>query len=204
MPSFIKPDSELLRRSVASVPLNEIKTEKIQEAIDRLYAAAESERIDAKKGFLVGIAAPQIGIDLRIILVDLDIGSDNLRPGRFQVFINPEIIWSSSEIEEEREDCYSVNPRLFGLVPRALRIKVSALDREGNRVVEELSDYTARIFQHEIDHLNGICFPDRVKNDENLHWVEEQNYPNYMENWKHWPIKCSRNVWLSIKNGRAS
>ncbi len=201
MPSFIKPDSYLLRRRVVLVPPDEIKTEKIQQALNQLYEAAESERMDAKKGFLVGISAPQIGLDLRIILVDLDIGSDNLRPGRLQAYINPEIIWSSSEIEEEREDCYSVDPRLFGLVSRSLRIKVTALDREGNRIMEEFSGYTARIFQHEIDHLNGICFPDRVEDEQNLHWVEEQKYLQYVENWKEWPIKCPRSLWLSIKTG---
>ncbi len=100
----------------------------------------------------VGLAAPQIGISKRIIVVD---------PGE-QLFemINPEIIYREGE-QTAREGCLSV-PDTVGWLTRAQTIRVKGLNRNGESVEIEASDMLARVFQHEIDHLDGILFPDKA------------------------------------------
>jgi peptide deformylase len=101
----------------------------------------------------VGLAAPQIGIQKRVIVLDPHDGETEL----IEV-INPEIIHADGE-QLGAEGCLSI-PGLNGDVNRKLNITVTGWDREGNDITIEASDYLARIFQHEIDHLNGILFTD--------------------------------------------
>ncbi|MGE5042102.1 MAG: peptide deformylase, partial [Candidatus Levyibacteriota bacterium] len=72
---------------------------------------------------------------------------------------------------------------------------------EGKEVEEEYSGYTARIFQHEIDHLDGKEFTTHIIDDNNLHWVKDNEFPIYRdkEAWRTWPYKCSRKKWEQIK-----
>ncbi len=104
----------------------------------------------------IGLAAPQIGVNLRVIIV---IVSEN-KNDKILTLINPEILSSSGE-EEGVEGCLCF-PHLYGLVKRAKKMKVSALDEKGRSVVSEFKGLAARVIQHEIDHLNGILFVDRV------------------------------------------
>jgi peptide deformylase len=101
----------------------------------------------------VGIAAPQVGIQKRVILVDPHDGETELIE-----LINPVIVKSDGE-QLGAEGCLSI-PGLNGDVMRKLNVTVTGWDREGNDITIEASDYLARIFQHEIDHLNGILFTD--------------------------------------------
>lgn len=100
----------------------------------------------------VGLAAPQIGVSRRMIVVD---PGDNL----FEL-INPEIILREGE-KLDSEGCLSV-PKVRGVVPRAQRIIVRGLNRQGEEVEIEATDMLARVFQHEIDHLDGILFTDKA------------------------------------------
>lgn len=100
----------------------------------------------------VGLAAPQVGINKRVIVVDIGEGLYKL--------VNPEIV-SSSGIQDGPEGCLSV-PNVIGNVKRSEHIKVKALDENGNIVIIEASGFLARAFQHEIDHLNGIIFTDKA------------------------------------------
>lgn len=100
----------------------------------------------------VGLAAPQIGISKRVIVIDAGEGLIEL--------INPEIISAEGQ-EVDVEGCLSV-PGLQGEVRRAARVKVAGLDREGKPVIVEGEGLLARVLQHEIDHLNGILFVDKV------------------------------------------
>lgn len=102
----------------------------------------------------------------------------------------------------DREGCFSVDTHVCGVVPRAKWIKIEAYDRDGNRVEEEYFDYTARIFQHEIDHLDGKRFPDRVGQSGKLHWVEEHEYPVYRVNWGTWSNDVPWEDWIAMKEGR--
>lgn len=111
-----------------------------------------AETMDKAKG--VGLAAPQIGILKRLILVR---ESETL----ITPAINPEIIDKEGEVIEE-EGCLSV-PEQFGDVKRPQKIKVRYKDLQGNTVERVVEDYIARIFCHEIDHLDGILYIDKVE-----------------------------------------
>ncbi|QHT61827.1 peptide deformylase [Paenibacillus lycopersici] len=100
----------------------------------------------------VGLAAPQVGISKRVIVVD--IGDDN---GLIEV-VNPEIVEATGE-QLGPEGCLSI-AKLNGDVRRALHIKLKGVDRNGAPFEMEASDFLARAFQHEIDHLNGVLFTD--------------------------------------------
>lgn len=100
----------------------------------------------------VGLAAPQVGISKRVIVVDIGEGLYKL--------VNPEVI-ASSGIQDGPEGCLSV-PGMVGNVKRSEHVKVKALDENGNDIILEASGYLARAFQHEIDHLNGIIFIDKA------------------------------------------
>ncbi len=100
----------------------------------------------------VGLAAPQIGILKRVIVLDPADGTGLIE------MINPEVLETSGN-EIGPEGCLSI-PGLHGDVNRYQKIKVKGLDRHGNEVIMEAEDFLARIFQHEIDHLNGVLFTD--------------------------------------------
>lgn len=197
---FIDPADPSLNACAAEVLLHEIPLQHIQSLIDQMFEAAQGERSDdPNKRPLVGLAAPQIGIAKRIILVDMAVTSERNFFGNLKAFINPEILWQSEELLWDREGCFSVDRRIGGIVPRSETIKLIAYDRHGNPVMEEITGFTARIFQHEIDHLNGIRFPDRVGKDGTLHWVEACEFPEYKNNWQNWPIRCSWDKWTDMK-----
>lgn len=101
----------------------------------------------------VGLAAPQVGISERLIVVEYDEQQYTLA--------NPEIMWRSAESGMGEEGCLSL-PTLYGDVERALRVRVQGQDLSNKRVTIEAADWLARIFQHEIDHLDGILFTDRM------------------------------------------
>ncbi len=200
MAVFLRPENPLLREHAQEVPLDEIRSKETQEIIDQMFEVARGERTDAEKRSMVGLAAPQIGILKRIILVDIGVEAERRQLGTLRAYINPEITWYSEEQVNGREGCYSVDPCICGIVPRAAKIRLQAFDRDGILVVQEFSDFTARIFQHEVDHLNGKCFPDVVGPQGTLHWVEENKYPDYRTNWEHWPVLCPWDKWLSMKH----
>lgn len=111
----------------------------------------------------VGLAAPQINISSQVIVVEypLDDQVENAKPELF-VFANPEIIEKSIETEFGIEGCLSV-PELLGEVERNIYVIVSGYDRNGKKQNISATGWLARIFQHEIDHLNGILFVDRAR-----------------------------------------
>jgi peptide deformylase len=105
----------------------------------------------------VGLAAPQVGVSKRMIVIDTSAGEDE---GMILRVINPEIIEASGEQVGE-EGCLSV-PGEYEPVRRAEKIKVKALSEEGKPYTMEAEGFLARVFQHEIDHLNGVLFIDRL------------------------------------------
>ena len=102
----------------------------------------------------VGLAAPQVGVSKRVVVVDAGDGLIEL--------INPEII-TKEGMASDSEGCLSI-PGVTGEVQRAARVTVRALDREGREVEYEGEGLLARAFQHEIDHLEGILFVDKAQN----------------------------------------
>ena len=104
----------------------------------------------------VGLAAPQVGVDRRIILVDLGDG--------VYEFINPELLASGGAVTDV-EGCLSV-PGVSGEVERKAWVELTALDRQGKKSQLRAEGMFARVIQHEIDHLEGVLFVDRAKNIE--------------------------------------
>lgn len=102
----------------------------------------------------VGLAAIQVGIPARMIAIKTEEGP--------QVFINPEITWCSDEEESDVEACLSV-PGVSGLVRRPQRIKITAQDENRKTLRLSPTGFLARVFQHEIDHTNGILFIDKAE-----------------------------------------
>ncbi len=197
---FLPPEAPLLQERADEVSREELLSEGCQKLIDELFQVALGEREDLGGRVMVGLAAPQVSVSKRIILVDLGVSVNRKELGELKVYVNPEIVWQSEESEIGREGCYSVDSSLCGLVERSSCIKIKAWDRFGELLEEELSGFTARIFQHEVDHLNGIRFPDRVGPNGILHWVEAAEYADYRENFESWPNICPWSKWVEMKN----
>ncbi len=197
---FVPPNSPILVQVAQSVELKDIGTAELEKEIEDMLTVAYGEQIEREKPTLVGLAAPQIGISKCIILVDVIADGKGGPVGDLRLYINPEIIWQSKEEAEWYEGCFSTS-RVCGVVSRPVKIKIRAWTRTGEIVEEEYSGYTARIVQHEIDHLNGKEFTTHITDDSKLHWVEKEEFPVYRNQgmWKNWPNKCPRAKWEEIK-----
>jgi len=127
----------------------------LQTLIDNMF-----ETMRAAPG--VGLAAPQIGESLRLVVVEYSEDEDeNARPKKY-VLINPEIIKRSEETVTDIEGCLSL-PGLAGKVERNQAVTIKAKNRFGKPLKIEAEDWLARIFQHEIDHLDGVLYIDRAE-----------------------------------------
>ena len=115
----------------------------------------------------IGLAAPQVGVLFQIIVVD--IGESPI------ALINPKILARTGK-DNDKEGCLSL-PGIYAEVERSSWVKVAALNREGKTVGIEANGLLSRVLQHEIDHLNGILFIDRVKNWETLELAEGYSIP---------------------------
>jgi len=119
----------------------------IDDMIETMYAAPG-----------IGLAAPQVGVPARIFVVDMSVGSD---PSGLIVMVNPEFV-ERDGMQLEDEGCLSV-PGFNATVVRPSRAILRGLDREGNVVEREGTGLLARAFQHEMDHLDGMLFVDRLR-----------------------------------------
>jgi peptide deformylase len=109
----------------------------------------------------VGLAAPQVAILQRLIVVEYGDDEDESVPKKLFVVANPEIIQTSDTVVEGLEGCLSI-PDLVGNVDRFDKIMVKGLNRHGKPIKIKAEDWLARIFQHEIDHLDGVLYTDRA------------------------------------------
>ena len=128
--------------------------EQIDEAI-RTLLADMVHTMYAAPG--IGLAAPQVGVPLRVIVIDLSLGED---AKQLIQLVNPEILERDGEQRHE-EGCLSI-PGYAGSPTRPGRVKVRGLDRDGNERVCEATELLARAFCHEIDHVDGLVFVDRL------------------------------------------
>ncbi len=127
----------------------------------------------------VGLAGPQVNQPLRLTVVETlpkkDSDGNDIEGSReLFVLINPKIISRSRKMVDGIEGCLSI-PGWIGEASRHEKIRVRALDRRGNKISLNLKGWTARIVQHEIDHLDGVLFIDRLTEAENL-WREEEYF----------------------------
>lgn len=111
----------------------------------------------------VGLAAPQIGVSLRVIVIEFGDEEDETIPKQLFVMINPEIARESGEKVTGIEGCLSV-PGVIGEVDRAQVVTVQGQNQHGKSIKIRAQGWLARIFQHEIDHVNGVLYTDRSEN----------------------------------------
>jgi peptide deformylase len=170
--SIIQLGNPTLRQK--STLVENIPDDRIQKLIENLMAT-----VAQANG--VGIAAPQVAQLYRLFIVASRPNPryPNAPEMEPTVMINPIITAHSTEIVKGWEGCLSV-PGIRGLVPRYQTIEVEYTDKDGNLHKRELTDFVARIFQHEYDHLDGIVFIDRV--DSTLDLITEQEYQTRIVN----------------------
>jgi len=109
----------------------------------------------------VGLAAPQVNVSLQVVVVEFGDEEDENEPPKLYAVVNPEIIKPSKEMVSGVEGCLSI-PGLVGEVERSVAITVKGFNRHGKPLKIKAKGWLARIFQHEIDHLNGVLFTDRA------------------------------------------
>lgn len=162
----IQLGNPVLRQQARSI--DNINDERVQTLIDRLIST-----VAQANG--VGIAAPQVAESWRLFIVASRPNPryPNAPMMEPTAMINPQIIARSTEVVMGWEGCLSV-PGIRGLVPRYQSIEVEYTSQDGKLQRLELTDFVARIFQHEYDHLNGIVFLDRVESTQDL--MTEQEY----------------------------
>ena len=139
-----------------------VVTDEIREIVDQMKAATISW--DQSRDHEVGVALAAVQIDKLYKIVVIRNNYDNKEDHEFTTFINPEVTKFDGEIIADYEGCLSV-PNIYGKVPRHSKVKVKALDIEGKEFRVTAEGFLARIFQHEIDHTNGMVFIDRIKDD---------------------------------------
>lgn len=132
--------------------------------VDEMTAAALDWEDSRPHEISAALAAVQVDRLERVVIVREDF--ENKSERKFIALINPEIVKYEGTLVEDYEGCLSVKS-VYGKVPRYSRVRVKALDLEGNEVRFKADGFLARVIQHEIDHTNGIVFIDHIKDDHN-------------------------------------
>jgi peptide deformylase len=163
----------VLRARARAVDPTQIRSPRFQQLIDDMF-----ETMKEYQG--VGLAAPQVHESLRLFVCgfaplppdedDEVVAEEDQVP--LMVLINPEISPVGREVVDDWEGCLSI-PDIRGRVPRARQIAVRAYDRTGKRIELRAGGFTARVIQHETDHLDGVLFFDRMKSFETLTFLDE-------------------------------
>jgi peptide deformylase len=160
----------VLRAKALPVPVNEIRSPRIQQLIDDMF-----DTMHEYGG--IGLAAPQVHEGLRLFVAGVQ-DSQELSPMTdeagmpFVTLINPEIVPAGKAVESGWEGCLSI-PDIRGQVPRALSVRARGYNRAGQRIEIDATGLPARVLQHENDHLDGVLFFDRMKTFETLTFLDE-------------------------------
>jgi peptide deformylase len=150
----VQEGADVLRKTSPAIPLEDITTDAIQNILHLMKKVLKSQRDG------VALAAPQVGISKRIFIVAPK--AYDSYTNQHLVFINPKILRTSSDLEWMDEGCLSVRWR-YGKTSRYTKATVQAYDEQGNVFQASGSGLLAQVFQHEIDHLDGILFHDHAK-----------------------------------------
>jgi len=146
------------------------KARKVQVVTPKLVALAERMLETMRQANGVGLAAPQVGVSQRFFVAELPEDEENDRPRETYVLFNPEIVKSRGE-QIGYEGCLSI-PGYIGEVARHEQVTLKGLDEKGRPVRLKAEGYLARVFQHEIDHLDGILFTERLTDPNTFQPVE--------------------------------
>ncbi len=166
MVKILDRDNPILRQKAKIVPAKDIKSPKLKKIIHDMKTALDAEDDG------VAIAAPQIGVSLRMFIVSPKVFDIAARPdkagakkpaARHIICINPSVVKASKEKTVMEEGCLSVR-YLYGDVKRASKIKIRATDEKGKNFEIGGAGLLAQIFQHELDHLDGVLFTDKATN----------------------------------------
>jgi peptide deformylase len=141
------PDPRLKQKAAAVEAVDDGVRALLDDMLETMYEASG-----------IGLAATQIGVPQRVVVMDLGQREGEKEP-RF--FVNPEVVWASEETAPYEEGCLSV-PEYYDAVERPVRVRVRYLDYDGKAVEEEAEGLYAVCFQHELDHLNGVLFIDHL------------------------------------------
>jgi len=142
-------------------PLLRQKSHRVSRVSDEVRQLIEDMFETMRAAHGVGLAAIQVGLPLRLIIIEVPEDLDDPDAGRCLTLINPELARVSADLEEGVEGCLSV-PGWVGTVPRFTAVTVKGLDPHGRKVRLRATGYLARILQHEIDHLSGVLFIDHA------------------------------------------
>ncbi len=155
----------ILRKKAKEISLREITTPAFKKLVRQMFGAIQN--------IGVGLAAPQIGKSIRLAVIDIHPlpHRPDVTPIK-RVLINPEILKYSKETESEYEGCLSFDG-VRGSVPRSTSVKVCYYNEKGEKCIETAVGFLAKVFQHEIDHLNGVLFVDRMKDMKTLMTAQE-------------------------------
>jgi len=153
-------------QSVA-LPITEFNTKELDGLIVDML-----DTMEALDG--AGLAAPQIGVSKRVVIFGIEHNPryPDVKPIATTILINPEIEIIDDNIEEAWEGCLSI-PGMRGLVPRSISIIYSGFDQNGKKIEVNASDFHARVVQHEVDHLDGILYPERITNIKNFGFEDQ-------------------------------
>lgn len=152
------PNSHLRQKSARV----HVVTDATRELIDDMVSAALDWEDSRPHEISAALAAVQIGRLKRAVIVRSDFDDKNSRD--FTILINPEIVKFEGTQTRDFEGCLSVS-HIYGKVPRYSNIRVKAIDLDGHELRFRAEGFLARVIQHEIDHTNGICFIDHIKDD---------------------------------------
>lgn len=137
-----------------------IVDDKIQELINQMKLATLGWEDSREHEVGVALAAVQIDVPSKVVIIRNNF--DDKQDRTFRVFINPKITKLEGVIEEDFEGCLSIKD-IYGKVPRHTKVRISALDLDGREIRLKAEGFLARVFQHEIDHTNGVLFIDHIK-----------------------------------------
>ncbi len=147
-------DERLLRKAQ---PVTQFDTPELHELVSNMI-----ETMRAMNG--AGLAAPQIGVDLQLVLFEIQENPryPDVETIPLTILVNPVIEPMGAEMEEGWEGCLSI-PGMRGLVPRFSKIRYSGFDAHGHAISKSVSGFHARVVQHECDHLEGMLYPMRIR-----------------------------------------
>jgi peptide deformylase len=146
------------------------KSKKVQKVTPKLAAFAGRMLETMRNANGIGLAAAQVGVLLRLFVVEMPEDEENGLPRETYILFNPEIVKGKGE-DIGYEGCLSI-PGYIGEVARQEEITVEGLDERGRKVRHKVEGYLARVFQHEIDHLNGVLYTDRLTDPDTFRPVE--------------------------------
>jgi peptide deformylase len=202
--SSLAENDPRLRTVCAELTRAQLRSKEQQVEIDALLdfvysranKAVPGAQRDRSRPGTVGLSASQVGVMKQISIVDLAIGRKGYHD--MAVLVNPRIVWRSKTSVQHVEGCVNFTT-IWGKTSRSATVKVAALDRSGHDMVLTLTGWAAVLLQHEIDHLNGRLFIDRLVNPTQADVVAPGEYQNYRKQKGEWPTKIDVSARLVLE-----